>query len=64
MFWSGIAGWDSLARGVVLLPLMLAGSWVGAKLFQPENERLYRNVALVILFAAGAFGLLRDWIMG
>ena len=63
MFWSGIAGWDSLARGIVLLPLMLLGSWIGARLFQPENERLYRNVALVILFCAGAFGLLRDVIM-
>jgi len=63
MFWSGIAGWDSIARGIVLLPLMLVGSWIGAKLFQPENERLYRNVALVILFCAGAFGLLRDVIM-
>jgi hypothetical protein len=63
MFWSGIAGWDSVMRGIVLLPLMLVGSWIGAKLFQPENERLYRNVALVILFCAGGFGLLRDFIM-
>ncbi len=63
MFWSGVAGWDSVARGIVLLPLMLLGSWIGARLFQPENERLYRNVALVILFCAGAFGLLRDLIM-
>jgi uncharacterized membrane protein YfcA len=63
MFWGGVAGWDSVVRGIVLLPLMLAGSWIGARLFQPENERLYRNVALVILFCAGAFGLLRDVIM-
>ncbi|MGE0421177.1 MAG: sulfite exporter TauE/SafE family protein [Reyranellaceae bacterium] len=63
MFWGGVAGWDSVVRGIVLLPLMLVGSWIGAKLFQPENERLYRNVALVILFCAGAFGLLRDVIM-
>jgi uncharacterized membrane protein YfcA len=63
LFWSGVAGWDSLARGIVLLPLMLLGSWIGARLFQPENERLYRNVALAILFSAGAFGLLRDVIM-
>jgi hypothetical protein len=26
------------------------------------SERLYRNVALVILFATGMFGLLRNWL--
>jgi hypothetical protein len=64
MFWYGLAGVGSIARGLVLLPLMLAGAWIGRLLFNPQSERLYRNVALVILFAAGAFGLLRDWIIG
>jgi uncharacterized membrane protein YfcA len=64
MFWYGLAGVGSIARGLVLLPLMLLGAWIGRRLFDPRNERLYRNVSLVILFGAGAFGLLRDWIMG
>ena len=63
MFLYGLAGVGSIARGLVLLPLMLVGAGIGRLLFDPQSERLYRNVALVILFAAGAFGLLRDWIM-
>ncbi len=63
MFWYGLAGVGSIARGLVLLPLMLVGAWIGRLLFNPRDERLYRNVALAILFAAGAFGLLRDWII-
>ncbi|MCW5747056.1 MAG: sulfite exporter TauE/SafE family protein [Alphaproteobacteria bacterium] len=64
ILWYGLAGGDSVARGVVLLPLMLVGAWIGHVLFDPRNERLYRNVALVILLCAGGFGLLRDWIIG
>jgi hypothetical protein len=60
----GLAGIGALVRGLVLLPLMLLGAWIGRLLFDPESERLYRNVALAILFGAGAFGLLRDWIIG
>ncbi|QQS14531.1 MAG: sulfite exporter TauE/SafE family protein [Rhodospirillales bacterium] len=62
MFWSGLAGIDAIVRGIVLLPLMLAGSAVGTRLFDPTRERLYRGVALAILFCAGAFGLLRGFL--
>ncbi|HJQ61056.1 MAG TPA: sulfite exporter TauE/SafE family protein [Vineibacter sp.] len=64
MFWSGLAGVGAIVRGVVLLPLMLLGAWIGHRLFDPRNERLYRTIALVILFLAGTFGLLRGWIIG
>lgn len=63
MVWYGLAGVGAIVRGLLLLPLMLLGAWIGHLLFNPGNERVYRNVALVILFCAGAFGLLRDWIM-
>jgi uncharacterized membrane protein YfcA len=64
MYWSGLAGLGSVVRGLVLLPLMLLGAWIGHRLFNPRDERLYRGVALAILFGAGAFGLLRGWIVG
>lgn len=63
MIWVGLAGIDAIVRGLVLLPLMVLGAWLGHRLFDPDNERLYRNVALAILFVAGAFGLLRDVIL-
>jgi len=57
---SGVAGWDALVRAVVLFPVMVVGAWAGGRLFHGlACERLYRNVALVILFATGMFGLLR-----
>jgi uncharacterized membrane protein YfcA len=60
---TGVAGWDALARAVVLFPVMLAAAWAGGRLFHGlASERLYRNVALAILFATGMFGLLRNFI--
>lgn len=29
MFWYGLAGIDAILRGIVLLPLMLVGAWIG-----------------------------------
>ena len=62
---TGVAGLDALARAVVLFPVMVLGAWAGGRLFHGlASERLYRNVALVILFATGLFGLLRNWLVG
>ena len=62
---TGVAGWEALARAVVLFPAMVLGAWAGGRLFHGlASERLYRNVALAILFATGLFGLLRNWLLG
>ena len=59
---TGVAGWDALARAIVLFPVMVLGAWGGGRLFHGlASERLYRNVALCILFATGMFGLLRSF---
>jgi uncharacterized membrane protein YfcA len=61
---TGVAGWLALARAVVLFPVMVLGAWLGGRLFHGlASERLYRNVALGILFATGMFGLLREFIV-
>jgi hypothetical protein len=60
---SGVAGWDAVIRGAVLFPMMVLGAWLGARMFHGlASERLYRNVALGILFATGVFGLVRGFI--
>jgi uncharacterized membrane protein YfcA len=60
---AGVAGWDALARAVVLLPMMILGAWAGGRMFHGlATERLYRNVALAILFATGTFGLFRNFL--
>ena len=62
---TGVAGWEALARAVALFPVMVLGAWAGGRLFHGlASERLYRNVALAILFATGMFGLLRGWLIG
>jgi uncharacterized membrane protein YfcA len=62
---TGVAGVDALARAVVLVPVMVLGAWIGGRAFHGlASERIYRNVALVILFATGMFGLLRNWLIG
>jgi uncharacterized membrane protein YfcA len=62
---TGVAGWQALAKAVVLFPLMILGAWVGGRMFASfGSERVYRNVALAILFATGTFGLLRHWLIG
>ena len=61
---SGVAGADALVRAVVLFPVMVLGAWVGGRLFHGlASERLYRNVALTILFLTGVFGLSRNWLV-
>jgi uncharacterized membrane protein YfcA len=61
---TGVAGWDALLRAVVLFPVMVLGAWAGGRLFHGlASERLYRNVALAILFATGLFGLLRNVLL-
>ena len=48
---------------MVLFPVMVLGAWAGGRAFHGlASERLYRNVALGILFATGLFGLLRSWL--
>ncbi len=61
---TGVAGWTALIRAVVLFPVMIVGAWAGGRLFHGlASERVYRNVALGILFATGLFGLLRNVLM-
>jgi len=61
---TGVAGWDPLVRAVVLFPMMIVGAWLGGRLFHGlASDRLYRNVALAILFGTGLFGLLRNVVL-
>ena len=61
---AGVANWQALARAVVLFPAMVLGAWIGGRMFASfGSERVYRNVALAILFATGMFGLLRNWLI-
>jgi hypothetical protein len=59
VFTAGVVGPATAWRAALLFPLMLIGSAVGSRLFRGADERVYRNVALAILFAVGVFGLVK-----
>ena len=46
-----------LALGVLLFPLYTAGGIIGARLFNPAYERLYRLTAYALIFAAAVVNL-------
>ena len=56
--YAGVADGTAALRAAVMLVPFVAGSWVGARLFKPERERLYRIVVLPLLFAVGLVGLI------
>jgi len=57
LWWNGLITVSLLARAVVLtVPFMLTGM-LGARLFDPANEKLYRRAALVLLALVGTSAL-------
>lgn len=59
MAFGGLIGRDAVWTAAWLLPVFMAGAFVGARLFRRSSETLYRRVALGLLFCVGVYGLLR-----
>lgn len=55
----GIMDKAAVLRGLALLPPCLIGVWLGAKLFMPKHEHLYRPVCLSLLIGVGLLSLFR-----
>ena len=56
---AGLIERDALWTAAILLPVFMAGAWVGSRLFRRSSETLYRRVALGLLLCVGLYGLLR-----
>ena len=57
LWWNGLIDLSLLARAAVLIvPFMLTGM-LGARLFDPANEKLYRRAALALLAMVGVSAL-------
>ncbi len=54
----GLIAGAALGRVALLLPPYMASAWLGSRLFRASSEALYRWTALVLLLAAGLYGLL------
>ena len=59
MAFTGLIDRDAVWTAVLLLPVFMAGAFVGSRLFRKSSEALYRRVALGLLFCVGCYGLLR-----
>jgi uncharacterized protein len=49
----------ALSRGVVFIPIVLAGVFVGSKMFRPTLVKFYRQFCLLLLVALSLLGLVR-----
>ena len=56
---TGLVTISAVFRASLLLPVFMLSAWVGGRYFQTSSERLYRRVALGLLFGVAVFGILR-----
>ena len=54
----GLISRTAVWTAAMLLPVFMAGAFVGSRLLRKSSETLYRRVALVVLFCVGCYGLL------
>ncbi len=54
---SGFVNMELIKIAAILLPLYVAGSFLGQKVFNPEKEDFFRTIALIAIFLSGVFGL-------
>ena len=56
---SGLIDRNAVVTAAMLLPVFMAGAFVGSRLFRKSSEAFYRRIALALLFCVGVYGLLR-----
>jgi len=54
---SGVLTWVPIMIGFIMILPMLVGNVIGARLFDPEKEKLYRGVAYAIIAISAIKGL-------
>lgn len=57
LWWGGLLVWSAVALGVLMIVPYVLGNWLGARLFNPEAERIYRWVAYAIIAGSAILGL-------
>lgn len=54
MYWgTNLLDWRTVILCVLMMPTMVAGMWVGERMFNKASEAMFRRVALVFLLAIG-----------
>ncbi len=58
LFVSGVFGWETLWRTLLLWPVQIASLAVGTWLFRRASDQIYRRIAMLTLLGVALFGLL------
>lgn len=59
MLATGLVALSAVFRAALLLPVYMVSAWIGGRYFQKASEKLYRRIALGLLFCVAVFGILR-----
>lgn len=59
VWFSGLLNWEAFWLSLALAPVYTLATGLGAKLFNPGQERLYKRITLAFLLTMGAAALLR-----
>lgn len=57
LFWNGYLVFTAVLLGLLLMVPYLLGNWLGAMLFRPDAEHLYRRIAYAIIATSAITGL-------
>ncbi len=57
LWWKGLLAVSALALGALLIVPYLVGNWIGAILFRPDLETIYRRIAYLIIAASAIMGM-------
>jgi hypothetical protein len=65
IFWHlfyGIMDMRAVTRGLVFIPILLIGIFIGFKLFSPKLQNFYKQFCLILLIFISMASLLRNFI--
>ena len=57
LYWNGYLVFTAVILGLVLIAPYLLGNWLGALVFRPEAELLYRRIGYAIIAISAVMGL-------
>lgn len=58
-WWGGMLTWDSFVVGLVTLPLIFLGNWLGGRRFFAADPQDFRRFAIILLAALAVLGLVK-----
>lgn len=58
-WWGGMVTWDALVAGLLILPMVFLGNWLGGRHFFGTDPQDFRRFAIILLAVLALLGLLK-----